>query len=1043
MDKLKLNSIVKIYYGSLGKLFIFAAINCIAGTVTAAPYFDKSSLQPGVCSTKGGYRWYAARLYGGEGSRWEDECWTTTITINNTYFKRPHYCRDYSGSTGTWGEWAVPDARCGSTSIHEMGGKWRALKRQNCGTNDEWETSGAVNAGARGYRKYYAWLDHKNESSADWLATCAHWPINIAGVEFGKGGSNSQSELGWRACFPGAIGRNSVFNTHAEFWIKDSTCNGNFATPERGNGSGLVSNTPLNGYADLHAHPFAYKAFGGGIFGSVRGTVAEAFQNHNHDLLEKHPWFTWTWRVQSARGLLDQLWLAGGRWDSDVVPWDRHSTGYPDFTTTSWSDNPGNAWPRVWEDAHVKMHNHWLRRANIGGLRLMIAFANNHGLNWNGRDADETRLPDIAKGPAYMGELETDLNGDGEKNKWDIDDWGALLGQTEEMHKLAQEHEWIELVSDAKEARAAVEAGKLAMVWGSEIDQAFNCKESWSTAWGAASAKVCDQRDIDKAAMVHEMLRIRAVFPVHVKANGLGHPAFNSPLVFQGPTWSEGYEACRDYQGMAAFNEDTNPDMGVCSSGGLSDLGRHAILKSWSLGHMIDVGHMGKYTFNSTLALADTYNVPVVHGHSGVFATAADSRRYEGNTGKYQFKKIASVGGMVGAIEFQGDQSLTTNYVHASIPDTVGGSASSWSQAYEYINDLEGFGVKQDSITKEYYGTVAIGTDFNGGIAHAIGRKQHYYFRFPFDQQIAWWGSAGTKVTKYVEYPFDLPEQLMGAYCNSQGSECDLSINQLQPGLKLSKASMSLLDLTGVDYNDRGLATVGQLPDFIEDLRVQGMPLAKLESFYRSAMGYVNMWDRAEKSAKEDVYWFSTSLYNDYSKVNFPLRKDAGTEGEVKIQSEGTNSAPVCRAVIRDANNKFVRYAPGVSVTRNNVKACVTNRGSAEGSWTVKFVTEFDEFFSREGSSAKWVAITETGGVDNKLSPVYINPNNINAIIGTDGKLCKVGSAVGFVADTGECFAVSYDAQINTVVEVVSTSDYELFYARIPVQKKQVSLQIP
>jgi hypothetical protein len=54
------------------------------------------------------------------------------------------------------------------------------------------------------------------------------------------------------------------------------------------------------------------------------------------------------------------------------------------------------------------------------------------------------------------------------------------------------------------------------------------------------------------------------------------------------------------------------------------------------------------------------------------------------------------------------------------------------------------------------------------------------------------------------------------------------------------------------DVNQDGVANVGLMPDFVEDLRRIGLGAAELEPLFRSAEGYVRMWERALDAADDD-----------------------------------------------------------------------------------------------------------------------------------------------------------------------------------------------
>jgi microsomal dipeptidase-like Zn-dependent dipeptidase len=54
-----------------------------------------------------------------------------------------------------------------------------------------------------------------------------------------------------------------------------------------------------------------------------------------------------------------------------------------------------------------------------------------------------------------------------------------------------------------------------------------------------------------------------------------------------------------------------------------------------------------------------------------------------------------------------------------------------------------------------------------------------------------------------------------------------------------------------IDFNTEGLVHVGLLPELIEDIRGDGVTDAELEPLFKSAEGYIRMWERAERRGAE------------------------------------------------------------------------------------------------------------------------------------------------------------------------------------------------
>jgi len=297
--------------------------------------------------------------------------------------------------------------------------------------------------------------------------------------------------------------------------------------------------------------------------------------------------------------------------------------------------------------------------------------------------------------------------------------------------------------------------------------------------------------------------------------------------------------------------------------------------------------------------------VPVVHGH----ANAHELKRFrdEGQTGREQFKRIAATDGMVGVIGQLGHLNEFVPYVDSTVWPRTGGTAQAWASVYEYLRDLDpNYDVHQQG--GENVGKVALGLDMNGGITTPVGRFQYHWATDRDQRTNAWYGTTGNRYIPRVQYDYPLPPTLTSAYCeDSEGDSnwaalCDESNNRwtrrTQPKALLTPGNLD----SDSDYNERGLNTIASIPDFVEDMRVTGMPLKKLESFYNTAMGYVKTWEDIEQSAKSDVYWFKNGLENDarYTQARFPLRKvpsstpaDNGNLGFIRQFDFGTNTSPL------------------------------------------------------------------------------------------------------------------------------------------------------
>jgi len=67
--------------------------------------------------------------------------------------------------------------------------------------------------------------------------------------------------------------------------------------------------------------------------------------------------------------------------------------------------------------------------------------------------------------------------------------------------------------------------------------------------------------------------------------------------------------------------------------------------------------------------------------------------------------------------------------------------------------------------------------------------------------------------------------------------------------------SLTAGPLRDFDINLDGMAHYGMLPDFLQDVRNDGLTAEDLAPFFRSANDYVEMWSACEKSKNENVNW--------------------------------------------------------------------------------------------------------------------------------------------------------------------------------------------
>lgn len=80
---------------------------------------------------------------------------------------------------------------------------------------------------------------------------------------------------------------------------------------------------------------------------------------------------------------------------------------------------------------------------------------------------------------------------------------------------------WYKIVDSPQQARAVINAGKLAVVLGIEVDHLFNCR----------TLRDCTEQDVRQELEKYYNKGVRHVFPIHFSDNGVGgHSHIHSPV---------------------------------------------------------------------------------------------------------------------------------------------------------------------------------------------------------------------------------------------------------------------------------------------------------------------------------------------------------------------------------------------------------------------------------------------------------------------------------------------------------------------------------
>ncbi|MCM2265893.1 MAG: membrane dipeptidase, partial [Desulfuromonadales bacterium] len=503
--------------------------------------------------------------------------------------------------------------------------------------------------------------------------------------------------------------------------------------------------------------------------------------------------------------------------------------GYPEF----------DGWPAYDVMTAQQMYYQWLERSWQGGQRLMVMLAVNNktlcSAAYHRADFGCEDMPAIERQIQAAKELEAFID-----NKDD----GSINGSG-----------WYRIVYSAEQARAAASAGKLAVVLGVETPALLGC-----TVPAAARGECTEQTVRDGVQHLYN-IGVRHVYPVHNADNAFGGTALykdlfdiNSAVYNEGqwmlagacPQNSDGdlgndiryhsdlrdkiylfqsgvntaldefdplTRTLLDLAGIATTPVSAAPAGANCNPRGLTELGQVLIDELVSHKMVIDADHTSTVTFNDILTRLETHAYPAVTlGHASLVEMGRDrgveseTNRNERNKDITQMKRVRNLGGTLAVILEPDDTEHVIEYTKDGQPPIVpflcSESSESWAQQYLAVREIMG----PD-------GAIALGSDFNG---------------------LAGWPAPRFGDKQCNGHPPDpyYPEDHVPASFAVHGRPTEPELTSYTFGEKT------------YDYNVDGLAHVGLLPDFIQDLiGLASSDSTFIEPLFKSAAAYIQSWE--------------------------------------------------------------------------------------------------------------------------------------------------------------------------------------------------------
>jgi microsomal dipeptidase-like Zn-dependent dipeptidase len=480
--------------------------------------------------------------------------------------------------------------------------------------------------------------------------------------------------------------------------------------------------------------------------------------------------------------------LAPALFAGELPEFNHHTAGYPDFT--DWPDAPRSS-------THQTQYWRWLERAYLGGLRLVIQHATTNSV-----------MCELLTGQEIQ------------RARYSCNDMVAVDRSIAEVHNLERYIDaqyggpgrgWFRVVTSPAQAREVIDDGKLAVVLGIEVSNLFDCflvpREGYPT---------CDDDYIAEQVERYYELGVRAIFPVHKHDNafspGDGHRAVSEIGSFANSGhWSD---FTLDCPGVPAVFDQGNVQLG----------GLNQPREDYFAPPPNDMSGFAAAPVSTLVPFLDKLSEPPLegaycqgHGLTSYGETLVREMMMRGMIIEVDHLPQRSYRDVFAILEANDYPAAAT---HGSDYDgrlyALGGVSKS---GIGRCADPSRPGSLLDSILQRAariiaaggYPAVGFGFDLNG-FAGAPGP------RFGPDSE------CDTPQENPVAYPF-------ASYAG------DVTFSEPRVGNRT------------IDFNTEGFVHIGLLPELVEDARRTGATDHDLEPLFRSAEGYLRMWEKAEARA--------------------------------------------------------------------------------------------------------------------------------------------------------------------------------------------------
>ncbi|MCR9164909.1 MAG: hypothetical protein ACE37F_30805 [Nannocystaceae bacterium] len=465
---------------------------------------------------------------------------------------------------------------------------------------------------------------------------------------------------------------------------------------------------------------------------------------------------------------------------------DNHITdGYPTFT--EWPNAPTRS-------THQTQYYKWLERAWKGGLRLVVQHATTNSIICHltiGQGAQESR--------------------------YDCEDMTAvdrIIDETYAMERYIDAQAggpgegWFRIVTTPAQAREVIAEGKMAVILGIETSNLFEC-----TSVPREGFPTCDEAYVIEQLDAYYERGVRVLFPVHKYDNAFSAGDGDRAFIEIGNIANSGH--------WSNFTEQGCPDVpAVFDSGPIEFGGLNMPRDEYFSDPPIDVTNFPTNPLGTLIGLLGSIGDPL----EGDFCQ---------NHGLTPL----------------GETLLTEMMARGMIIEVDHFSRRSYERAFELLeaNDYPAAGTHGSNFEGRLY---ELGGVSKTGLGRCRSSDGPGAMTERLRERIAMIEDAGGYPAE--GFGFDL-NGFAGAPGPRFGDEaCDgMQEGPIEYPFQSFAGDVTFTEPSVgdrvLDFNTEGFVHIGMLPELIEDARADAIDEADLEPLFRSAEGYIRMWEKAEE----------------------------------------------------------------------------------------------------------------------------------------------------------------------------------------------------